>query len=285
MNSSMKSVLITGASTGIGQAAALHMDRLGWRVFAGVRRKADGAALRAEASPNLRPVLMDVTDAKSIKAAAKIVAEGVGPAGLSGLVNNAGVGLGGPIEYLDPDDVAAAFDVNVLGMLRVTQALLPLLRAGQGRVVNISSISGLIAMPFVWPYSGSKFALEAFSDALRLELWPWQIPVAVVEPGAIDTPIWNKASALAAGLLNDLPAEGRRLYGRAMGPMQNRFAPHGIAPQEAAQVIGEALTARRPKTRYLVGRDAGFVALFRRLPDGLRDRIIARQVWPGEKKQ
>jgi NAD(P)-dependent dehydrogenase (short-subunit alcohol dehydrogenase family) len=285
MSDAMKSVVITGASTGIGRATALHMDRVGWRVFAGVRRKSDGGALRAQASPNLTPILMDVTDAKSIKAAAKIVAAAVGPSGLSGLVNNAGVGLGGPIEYLNPDDVAAAFDANVLGALRVTQALLPLLRAGRGRVVNVSSISGLIAMPFVWPYSGSKFALEAFSDALRLELWPWQIPVAVVEPGAIDTPIWSKAGALAASLLRQLPAEGRSLYGRALGPMQSRFAPHGIAPQEAAQVIGEALTARRPKTRYLVGRDARFVSLFRRLPDRLRDRIIARQVWPaGDEK-
>jgi len=278
MNNPMKSVVITGASTGIGRASALHMDRLGWRVFAGVRKEADAALLRAEASAALTPILVDVTDLKSIKNAAKFVAEAVGPAGLSGLVNNAGIPLGGPIEFLDLDGVRAQFEVNVFGVLAVTQAFLPLLRSGRGRVVNISSISGLVAVPFVSPYSASKFALEAFSDSLRLEVRRWGIYVSLVEPGAIATPIWDKAGTVVADLVRKAPKEGFELYGSAIESMRSRFAPHGIPAEEAAKVIARALTATKPKARYPVGLEGKIVSVFRRLPDDVRDWIIARQL-------
>jgi NAD(P)-dependent dehydrogenase (short-subunit alcohol dehydrogenase family) len=277
-NHFMKSVVITGASTGIGRACALHLDRLGWRVFAGVRKESAFASLRAEASPGLVPILLDVTDRQSIKNAAKLVAEAVGPAGLSGLVNNAGVPLGGPIEFLDLDEVRAQFEVNVFGVLAVTQAFLPLLRLGRGRVVNISSISGLVAGPFVSPYSASKFALEAFSDSLRLEVRRWGIHVSLVEPGAIDTPIWDKAGIVVADLVRQASPETLELYGSAIESLRGRFAPHGIPVEEAAKVIARALTDAQPKARYPVGREGRIVSLFRRLPDGVRDWVIGRHL-------
>jgi NAD(P)-dependent dehydrogenase (short-subunit alcohol dehydrogenase family) len=274
----IKSVVITGASTGIGRACALHMDGLGWRVFAGVRKKADGEALRRAASQNLVPVFLDVTDSKSISSAAGIAAEAVGPEGLSGLVNNAGIPLGGPIEILDLDRVRAQFEVNVFGVLAVTQAFLPMLRLGCGRIVNISSISGLVAAPFVSPYSASKFALEAFSDSLRLEVRRWGIHVSLVEPGAIATPIWDKAGSVVADLVSQASPETLELYGSAIESMRGRFAPHGIPVEEAARVVARALTARRPKARYPIGPEGRIVTLFRRLPDGVRDWILARQL-------
>ena len=277
-SNSLNTLLITGASTGIGRACALHMTSLDWRVFAGVRKETDGEALRAAASPNLTPVFLDVTDSKSISSAAGIVAEAVGPDGLSGLVNNAGIPLGGPIEFLDLDRVRAQFEVNVFGVLAVTQAFLPLLRLGRGRIVNISSISGLVAAPFVSPYSASKFALEAFSDSLRLEVRRWGIHVSVVEPGAIATPIWDKAGSVVADLVSEASPETLELYGSAIQSMRGRFAPHGIPAEQAARVVARALTDGKPRARYPVGLEGRIATLFRRLPDGLRDWILARQL-------
>jgi len=222
--------------------------------------------------------LLDVTDPKSIGNAAKIVAGAVGPGGLSGLVNNAGVPLGGPIEFLDLDAVRAQFEVNVFGVLAVTQALLPLLRLQRGRIVNISSISGLVAAPFVGPYSASKFALEAFSDSLRLEVRRWGIFVSLVEPGAIATAIWDKAGMVIADLIKKAPQGEIELYGSAIESMRGRFAQHGIPAEEAAKVVARALTAGKPNARYPVGLEGRIVSLFRRLPDGLRDWVIARQL-------
>src|SRR5512143_698704 len=164
-----RSVVITGASTGIGRACALHMDHLGWRVFSGVRKDSDAASLRAEGSERLMPISLDVTDANSIRNAVKVVSEAVGDQGLSGLVNNAGIPYGGPVEFIELDKLRQLFDVNFFGAIAVTQAFLPLLRAARGRIVNMSSDSGMIAVPFVSPYTTSKFALEALSDALRAE--------------------------------------------------------------------------------------------------------------------
>jgi NAD(P)-dependent dehydrogenase (short-subunit alcohol dehydrogenase family) len=174
-----KAVLVTGASTGIGEACALRLAARGIRVFAGVRSESDGASLRQRASDGLTPVLIDVTVPDAIALARGTVADLVGPEGLAGLVNNAGV----------VDEVRKEFDVNVFGAIAVTQAFLPLLRGGRGRIVNMSSISGRIALPFAGPYAASKFALEAISDSWRVELRPWGIRVAIVEPGEVDTPI------------------------------------------------------------------------------------------------
>ena len=287
-----KFVLITGASTGIGAACALHLDRLGFRVFAGVRREADGEALqqqivsvthplREDASHlRLTPIMLDVTDPATITAAADTVTTTVGEAGLAGLVNNAGIALGGPLEFLPIAELRRQFEVNVIGQVAVTQAFLPLLRQGRGRVVNMGSISGRVAMPFIGPYAASKFALEALTDSLRVELRPWGIEVAIIEPGPIATPIWQKSLALADELIRNLPPAGRDLYGAAITMAHDKViktSQAGISPEVVAQVVAHALTAKRPKTRYLVGRGVWLALLFAKfIPDRLRDWLITR---------
>src|SRR5512135_480609 len=217
------SVVITGASTGIGRACALHMDALGWRVFAGIRKDSDAASLRSDASARLVPVYLDVTDARSITAAVDAVSNLVGASGLSGLVNNAGIPYGGPVEYLALDRVRHLYEVNFFGVIAVTQAFLPLVRRARGRIVNMSSVGGMVSAPFVSPYASSKFALEALSDSLRMELHPWHIEVSSIQPGAIDTPIWNKAGNVLQGLVQDVPSQGLKLYGDAIRGMEPRY--------------------------------------------------------------
>jgi NAD(P)-dependent dehydrogenase (short-subunit alcohol dehydrogenase family) len=273
-----KSVVITGASTGIGAACALHLDKLGWRVFAGVRKAVDGEALQGQASDRLTPIFLPVTDADSIAAAAETVATAVGETGLAGLVNNAGIALGGPLEFLPIEDLRRQLEVNVIGQIAVSQAFLPLLRQGRGRVVNMSSISGRIAMPFIGPYAASKFALEALTDSLRVELRPWGIRVSLIEPGPITTPIWEKSLAMADEMVRRLPPRGHELYGPAVTTARRiiaRSTRAGIPPEAVARLVAHALTARRPKTRYLVGRGVRLATLFAQfVPDRLRDWLI-----------
>jgi len=277
---SNRSVVITGASTGIGRATALRLDHAGFRVFAGVRREADAESLRNEGSPRLEPLLLDVTDPRAIEAAAKRVDAEVGSAGLSGLVNNAGIGIGAPIEFLDLDELRRQLDVNVVAVVAVTQAFLRAIRRARGRIVNVGSIGGRISQPLVGPYSASKFALEAISESERMELAPWGIEVSLVEPGAIDTAIWGKTESYAGSMLQSLPPEANALYGRAIRSVlamlehQKRVA---IPADAVARAIEHALSASRPKARYLVGNDAKLQALFARfLPDRWRDALIVR---------
>jgi NAD(P)-dependent dehydrogenase (short-subunit alcohol dehydrogenase family) len=269
-----KSVFITGASTGIGRGCALYLDGLGWQVFAGIRKESDAASLRLEASEHLVPVFLDVTDASSIMNAVKVVTDTVGASGLSGLVNNAGIPYGGPVEFLVLDKVRHLFEVNFFGVLAVTQAFLPLLRRARGRIVNMSSISGMVASPFVGPYTASKFALEALSDSMRVELHPWHMHVAVIEPGAIDTPIWGKAGSVLQDLIETSPRAGTDLYGDAIRGMQPRFAPHGVSTDAVSKAVAHALTSAHPKTRYPIGLEGSVVRLVSRLPDRLRDWLI-----------
>lgn len=272
-------VVITGASTGIGRACALHLDRLGFRVFAGVRREIDGEALRETASTRLVPLMIDVTREESIAAAAVTVAFAE-PQGLHGLVNNAGIVVPGPLEILPLDAIRRQLEINLLGTIAVTQAFLPQLRRARGRVVNMGSINGLLSTPLSGPYSMSKFALEAFTDALRMELKPWGIEVAIVEPGSIRTPIWEKSVAFGEEMYRQLAEEGRALYDPMIQGLRDsarKIAGMGIPPERVAEAVAHALTADRPRTRYLVGRDARFLRLLQRwLPDRLRDRIILR---------
>ncbi|MBV9281707.1 MAG: SDR family NAD(P)-dependent oxidoreductase [Chloroflexi bacterium] len=276
-----RGVVITGASSGIGRACALHLDRLGFRVFAGVRRDADGEALRSEASSRLAPLHLDVTDARQIAAAATEVAGVLGDSRLAGLVNNAGVALGGPLEFLPLDRFRRQLEINVVGQLAVTQAFLPLLRAGRGRVVTIGSISGRSSLPLLGPYAASKFALEALTDALRLELRPWGIEVAIVEPGSIATSIWSKGIEEANENVRAMPQVALDLYGRAIAALRReaqRAGAGGASPILVARAVEHALTAERPKTRYLVGRDARIRAALQLLPDRVRDRLILRRL-------
>lgn len=273
-------VLVTGASTGIGEACARRLDALGFRVFAGVRRDADAQPLWRDASPRLVPVRLEVTDPASVAAAVGKVRAAVGEAGLAGLVNNAGIVVVAPVECLPLDELRRQLEVNVVGVVAVTQAALPLLRAARGRVVNVGSISGRVASPFLGAYSASKFALEALTDALRLEVRSFGVEVSIVEPGAIATPIWRKGGENARQLLAAYPPEGRALYEAALVSMERvaaGSARRAIPADRVADVVVHALTARRPRTRYLVGLDARLQVLMRALlPDRWLDALVAR---------
>ena len=269
-----RSVLVTGASTGIGRATALLLAQHGFRVFAGVRRPEDGERLAAEAS-GVVPVILDVTSAEHIERAAAVIAEA---RGLYGLVNNAGIASAAPLEFVPVEELRHQLEVNVVGQVAVTQAVLPMLRAARGRIVNVTSIGGLIAGQMLGPYNASKFALEAVTHVLRQELAPWGIEVVAIEPGVIATPIWSTSAASADRMLAPRLAEVTALYGAQIESAQKMAAngtAHGIAPVEVARVIERALTARRPKTRYPVGTDAKIgAALLARLPDRTRDRLL-----------
>ena len=272
-------VLITGASTGIGAACALHLDRLGFRVWAGVRRPSDGEALVGQASHRLTPIILDVTDSSSIATALADVSAGTGGDGLAGLVNNAGIVVVGPVELLPIAELRTQLEVNVIGLVAVTQAALPLLRLGRGRIVNIGSISGRMATPVIGAYAASKFAVEALTDALRVEVQPWGIDVALIEPGAVATPIWEKSRVAGLALRQALTPDEERLYADAISAVERaaaRSASQAISPDAVVRAVAHALTAPRPKTRYLVGTAARIQAIIARLPDRLRDRLLTR---------
>jgi NAD(P)-dependent dehydrogenase (short-subunit alcohol dehydrogenase family) len=273
----LRSVVITGASSGIGQACALRLHRSGFRVFAGVRTEANAQAISQQASERLHPLFLDVTIPESIAAAQRTVQEAVQSGTLHGLVNNAGIPLGGPLEFLALDDIRRQFEVNLFGAIAVTQAFLPLLRRSEGRIVNISSSGGLLALPFLGPYAASKFALEAISDSLRVELRPWDISVSVVEPGAIATPIWEKGTSTARQALQAMPPAALDLYAPALSILQG-IREHGLQPEEVAKRVEHALTAPRPRARYRVGWNATVFSLIRHLPARLRDGLIAQRL-------
>lgn len=277
-----RSILVTGASTGIGEACALHLDRAGHTVYAGVRKQADADRLAQQGSGRLRPLILDVTDEAQIEAAAKTIEDEAGA--LAGLVNNAGIARGGPLEYLPLDEWREQFEVNVIGQIAVTKAVLALLRRDRGRVVFIGSIGGRVATPLMGPYNASKFAIEAIGESLRHELAPWDLHVSVVEPGAIKTAIWDKGRQTADRLDEELPAEALELYGdhiRAIRDgieMQDR---QGIGPEAVAKAVDHALFSRRPKTRYAVGKDAkAQTVMVRILPDKLREAIVRKVAGP-----
>ena len=274
------SILVTGASTGIGRTTALLLDERGFTVFAGVRTAAAAEALAAAASDRLVPVLLDVTKPEQIAAAAEVVADKVGERGLDGLVNNAGIALAAPLEFVPIDDFRHQLEVNVVGQLAVTTSVLPMLRTARGRIVNVTSIAGLVAGSTLGPYHASKFALEAVTHTLRQELKPWGIEVIAVEPGKIATPIWGTSSGSADRMLGPVLAAATELYGEQIAGarrMAEDAAKNGLPPLKVAEVIAEALTARRPRTRYPVGADAKIgAAIVARLPDRLRDRLLAR---------
>lgn len=276
----MRSVVITGASTGIGRASALHLDAKGWRVFAGVRKEADAESLRGEGSERLAPLMLDVTDPAQIAAAAERVAGEVGEAGLDGLVNNAGIAVPGPLEGLPIEDFRRQVDVNLTAQVEVTQAMLPALRAARGRIVFITSIGGRMAFPMFGAYHAAKFGLEAVGDVFRQELRPWGIEVAIVEPGSIATEIWDRGQEEADAFVAGASEEQERLYGRSIAAYREvarRTGERGIPPERVAKAIEHALAARRPRARYLVGLDAKAQARLKAiLPARLVDRMVAR---------
>ena len=272
-------VVVTGASTGIGEATATRLAAQGFIVFAGVRKTADGDRIKSQSLPGLRPLMIDVTDGESIRRAAAEVTEAVAGAGLKGLVNNAGVSWGGPLEFQDLDEIRQMFEVNVFGLLAVTQAVLDLVRTGQGRIVNMSSVGGRMALPFVGAYAATKFSVEAICDALRVELWPWRIKVACIEPGTIATPLWERGVGQFDDQVQRMPPRAMELYGDYIPRMRRiveMTAARGIPAARVADAVEHALTAARPKTRYLVGNDARAQTALRAVPDKGRDAMVAR---------
>jgi NAD(P)-dependent dehydrogenase (short-subunit alcohol dehydrogenase family) len=246
----MPTVLLTGASRGIGRVTAVRLARADWTVLAGVRTDADGAALVRAGGSNVVPLRLDITSAADVAALDEKL-----PARLDAVVNNAGYALDGPVEALALDDVRRQLDVNVVGQLAVTQAVLPRLRTNSGRIVFVSSLSGRISTPMTGAYNASKFALEGLADALRIELRRWRIPVVLVEPGPVSTDLWHGAEQQLDATIAGMQPEHRELYAhhlraaRRTAKMMLRVAADS---ERVAAVIERALTAKRPKARYQI---------------------------------
>lgn len=279
----LKSVFVTGASSGIGYATAAEFTRYDYRVFAGVRNRVDAERLRHALGPTVTPIMLDVTDAAAIHAAAELVAATVGDQGLAGLVNNAGIAVAGPLMHLPLDELRHQYEVNVVGVVGVTQAMLPLLGARRpcphppGRIVNISSVSGRIAYPFLGPYAASKHALEAISDSLRRELMYYGIDVIVVQPGAVRTAIWGKIEDA------DVDRFAQTDYHPFLVRMQRKTIAqgrNGLPAARVAAIVRQALTQPRPRTRYpLPNQSLTGWLLPQWLPGRWVDWLIAR--WLG----
>ena len=265
-----RTVLITGASSGIGEACAVRLARTGWRVYGGVRTAEAADSLRER---GIEPLTLDVTSPADVSSAA----ERVGGT-LDGLVDNAGIAIAAPLELVPLDELRRQLEVNVVGQVAVTQAFLPALRRSRGRIVLMGSIGGRSALPFLGPYAASKHALEAVADSLRVELRPWGVAVSIIEPASIATAIWQKgatrAEELRAGFAPDVDA----LYAPAVASFRKVALSRGPGadPDDVAKVVEHALTAGRPKARYVVGRDARIRAAIERLPTRLRDRVLAK---------
>jgi NAD(P)-dependent dehydrogenase (short-subunit alcohol dehydrogenase family) len=267
-------VVVTGASTGIGRETVRRLHATGFDVFGSVRRTDDAAALRSE---GVTPLMLDVTDVATIATARRDVLASLAERPLVGLVNNAGIPAAGPIELLALDQLRRVLEVNVVGAVAVTQAFLPELRRSQGRIVNISSVSGRIAVPFIGAYAASKFALEAISDSLRRELLPSGVKVIVLEPGSVRTPIWEKA--IAGGSLSSY----RGTPYEALAPLVRDQAlagvERGLDPAVVAEAVLEALTTPAPRTRIAVVKRKLRFRLLQLAPDRLIDRASQRALW------
>jgi NAD(P)-dependent dehydrogenase (short-subunit alcohol dehydrogenase family) len=268
----MPSVLVTGASRGIGNSIATHLAATGWDVFAGVRSEEDAAKVKT-ASQCITPVILDVTNSDHLAALDDLL-----PERLDAVVNNAAVAAGGPMEAVTPTELRRLLEVNVVGQLAVTQAVLPRLRRSHGRIVFISSLNGRVSFPLLGAYSASKFALEAAADALRMELKSWDIPVVVVEPAQTKTDMWRAAHGFVEETAAAMPAEMRQLYKRhlpGLGKVLAMSQKMALPPVKVAEAVEEALTARRPRARYVVGVGPRLMlASVTKLPTPVRDRLL-----------
>lgn len=272
-----KNVLITGASSGIGLACSCHLASRGFHVFAGVRRAESYAELVTLNLPNLTPIKLDVTDSSSIQAARETIVEETGNQGLYGLINNAGGVLSSPVEFLDLDQYRQLLEVNLIGAIAVSQVMMEMLRTAQGRIINVSSVSGLDSAPFLAPYASSKFALEAFSDSLRVELAIWKIKVILIEPGDVATPMLEKFNYELLTYNQNLPKRAWELYGPIF-EWEKEIKSRGMQPQVVAEAIEKALTTTRPKARYKLGPEARIVGFLRAVPTPVRDWILLHRL-------
>lgn len=274
-------VLLTGASTGIGKAMVDTFAANDVRVFAAVRDLST-----VDSHPLVTPVRLDVTSAAEAVEAAKTVRESLGDARLRGVANNAGIAVGGPLEFLDLDEFRRQLEVNVIGQLSVTQAFLPLLREhGKGRIVFTSSIGGRVAAPFIGPYAASKHALNGMAESMRRELLPWGIGVSVLAPATVATPIWDKAMGDIDDIVAGLPPQAMELYGKTIESMRsltNDARTSGIPPSEVAEAAHHAIFARRPKAEYIIGREARTMLTASRLmPYRTFDKAVLKQIARG----
>ena len=274
-------VLVTGTSTGVGAATALHLANQGFHVFAGVRQSEDGDALMSRATHGLTPVVLDVTDESAISRAVSTVTATVGDRGLAGVVNNAGIAKPAPIEFQPMADFRMQLEVNLFGPVAVIQAFLPQIRLGGGRIVNVGSIGGLLVLPLNGAYSASKFGIRAVTDALRLELRQWNIHVSLIEVAPVKTAIFGKSFAELDRLEQTLGSSGYRLYDEQIASTRRSLESaesSADSPLVIAKVITHALTSDKPKTRYLAGHGGKEVAAVAALPDRARDRALAREL-------
>lgn len=278
--------VVTGTSTGIGAATARELARRGFHVVAGVRRDRDAEAIRG---PGIEPLIIDVTNSDHIHALGDRVHGDPQGRMVRALVNNAGKGVNVPVEAYAIDEWRRLFEVNLFGQIAVTQALLPALIRSRGRVVNVSSVGGKIAMATYGPYAATKFALEAASDSLRRELAPLGVRVVVIEPGAVVTEMLSRASDTAHELASAMTTEQSQRYGglvHAIAAQAESSAKSGLSAEAAAKVIATAVTVRKPRTRYTVGRDAALITRMARiLPDRTLDRVLAAALRPHVPKQ
>jgi NAD(P)-dependent dehydrogenase (short-subunit alcohol dehydrogenase family) len=273
-------VVITGASSGIGEATARELARRGFHVLAGIRRDQDADAIRGL---NIEPLILDITNPDHIRALADRVHGDPQGRAVRALMNNAGLGVNAPVEVFALDQWRHLFEVNFFGHIAVTQTLLPALIRSKGRVINISSVGGKIAMATYGPYASTKFALEAVSDSLRREIAPLGVQVVVVEPAAVRTKIGDRAIARAQEVASTMTPEQSERYGRLVEAITAQAASameSGLSADAAAKVIAQAVTARKPRTRYTIGREAALLPLLTTLPDRMLDRILAAALRP-----
>ncbi|MHC4424063.1 MAG: SDR family oxidoreductase [Planctomycetota bacterium] len=271
-------IFITGASSGIGEACALDLDKRGYHVIAGVRREKDGESLSQRASKRLLPVIIDIADREQVKAAAETVRQALGEKPLVGLINNAGISVGGPLEFTPIDRLRHQLEINVISQVSVTQLFIPLLRKSQGRIINVGSVAGIFASPMMGPYCASKYAMEAISDVMRRELKPWKIRVSLLEPGIIATKIWGKARNRAEQAIKNSPEGLMRLYQPLIEKIMMRAAEseeNAQSPDVVVKAVVHALTSARPKTRYRMGPKASAQKVISWLPDTIQDRLVA----------
>ncbi len=273
-----RAIVITGTSSGIGKACALYLDKLGFKVYAGVRKQVDGDNLKNEASERLTPLILDVTDEESIHAVASMI-EKETDGNVFGLINNAGIGRGGALEVTPVAEIRKLLEVNLIGLMAVTQAFIPMLRQASGRIINIGSTSGFLAFPGASAYSASKFAVRAITDSLRVELKPFGMSVILVAPGAIESAIWEKGKAYKEEMRKNVKPEIAELYAtlRKFGDRINEELKK-IPAAEVAKAVAHALTSKKPKRYYIVGNDAKGAVIAAKLPKGILDWMILKKI-------
>ena len=282
MASQRKTIVITGCSSGFGRVTALHMAQLGWRVFATVRKEADQENLLTEAArlrckENLTPWICDITSCEQVTTLAQTVSASTSR--LDALLNNAGTTYAAPMELLAPEDLRAQFEINVIAHVAVTQAFLPLLKTSRGTMINVSSVAGRIATPLLGAYAASKFALEAISDAWRIELAPFGVQVVLIEPNSYATRIWQTSKDRAITRMEQHRGGPYERLLSAVEKFSDRAARQGHAPQEFAETVEKILASRQPRTRYVLPHtDIGAILLHSLLPDRLWDRLVRRML-------